>query len=203
MGTKRRRRTRCRYEDVPVGFQHYLAYGDFDQACLADPETGWVRLFLFAVDHGFDQRRTVWRAVRDRIVAEWVKGHPATRPFGWWEHDAPRWQRADLPPPIADMTDEVLERCAEPRRQVSGPRPLYEVSDTWPELSHGCPLEFDRPVDPADLPRFEAQASYLDRHGLLSGDERSRLPADAFEIETVFVDDDEIDEGDPDTPGSM
>lgn len=37
-----------------------------------------------------------------------------------------------------------------------------------------------RAIDPADPPRFESEATYLDRHGLLTAAERRRLPADAF-----------------------
>lgn len=41
------------------------------------------------------------------------------------------------------------------------------------------------PFDPEDPPRYESEASYLDRHRLLSAAERKALPADAFELETV------------------
>ena len=36
-------------------------------------------------------------------------------------------------------------------------------------------------IDPDDPPVFESQAAYLDRHKLLSDDERESFPADAFE----------------------
>ncbi len=196
MGTKRRRRSRGRYETIPVGFEHFLAYGDFQAACEADRDTGWVKVFQFAVDHAYEQRRVVWVSVRDRQLADWVASRPGTRPWAWWEYDAPRWHRADLPVTLADMPDGALRELAEPRRQVSGPRPLHEMTDTWPQFSYGCALQFDRPIDVADPPQFEAQATYLSRHGLLSSEEQSRLPADAFEVETVVVDDDEVHEGD-------
>jgi len=35
-------------------------------------------------------------------------------------------------------------------------------------------------IDPADPPVFESQAAYLDRHKLLTEEERECLPADAF-----------------------
>jgi hypothetical protein len=40
-------------------------------------------------------------------------------------------------------------------------------------------------IDPADPPRFESQAAYLQRHGFLSDAERRRLPADAFAPECI------------------
>lgn len=43
--------------------------------------------------------------------------------------------------------------------------------------------------DPANPPRFESQASYLDRHGLLTTAERRRLPADAFAPELIVCED--------------
>jgi hypothetical protein len=46
-------------------------------------------------------------------------------------------------------------------------------------------------IDPNNPPRFESQAAYLERHGLLSPEERRRLPADAFEPELVTTDDDD------------
>lgn len=40
-------------------------------------------------------------------------------------------------------------------------------------------------IDPEHPPRFESEAAYLDRHGLLTAEERRRLPVDAFALETV------------------
>ena len=201
MGTKRRRRSRGRHESIPAAFEHYLLHGDFEAACEADPDSGWLKAYLFAVYHAYEQRRVVWSTIRDRLMADWVACRPGTRPWAWWEFDAPRWTRGDLPTTLEDLPDQVLSQFAEPRRQVSEPRPLHETSDSWPEFSHGCALEFDRPIDLADPPRFEAQATYLSRHGLLSSEEQSRLPGDAFEVGTVVVDDDEVHEGDTLTPG--
>ena len=40
-------------------------------------------------------------------------------------------------------------------------------------------------IDPADPPRYEAQATYLRRYGLLLRGEEKRLPPDAYEPEAV------------------
>lgn len=52
-----------------------------------------------------------------------------------------------------------------------------------------------RAIDPTDPPRFESEAAYLERHGLLSAVERRRLAADAFapEVLAIDLDDDGVD----------
>jgi hypothetical protein len=42
-------------------------------------------------------------------------------------------------------------------------------------------------IDPEDPPRFESQASYLKRHGLLEPGEERRLKAKDFEPETIAI----------------
>jgi hypothetical protein len=31
----------------------------------------------------------MWEAMREELLAVWVQEHPGTRPWGWWEYDAP------------------------------------------------------------------------------------------------------------------
>jgi hypothetical protein len=52
---------------------------------------------------------------------------------------------------------------------------------TWPRLSE----EGVVPFDPNDPPRYEAQAAYLERHGLLLPGERRLLRKRDFEPERV------------------
>jgi hypothetical protein len=64
----------------------------------------------------------------------------------------------------------------------------------------GIPAYWSRPVpgdlrgrrepsyDPAHPPRYEAQATYLDRHGLLLGAERRRLTERDFAPERITAD---------------
>src|SRR4051812_11143425 len=33
----------------------------------------------------------LWLALRDELVGDWVASSPGTRPWGWWEFEAPRW----------------------------------------------------------------------------------------------------------------
>jgi len=51
-----------------------------------------------------------------------------------------------------------------------------------------------RAIDPEDPPRYEVQAAYLARLGLLSPAERMALPTDALEDEVVLpATDDQVD----------
>ncbi len=49
------------------------------------------------------------------------------------------------------------------------------------------------PIDPNDPPLFEAQATYLERHGLLLPGERRRLTGRDFEAEAVMPSANELD----------
>jgi hypothetical protein len=48
-------------------------------------------------------------------------------------------------------------------------------------------------LDPDDPPRYESEATFLDRHGLLSAAERLALPPDAFDAEVVLPHTDDPD----------
>ena len=47
----------------------------------------------FAVDRRLlddpDLLRGPWQAHRDEVLAEWIEDRPGTRPWAWWEFDAP------------------------------------------------------------------------------------------------------------------
>jgi hypothetical protein len=145
--------------------------------------------------------RALWGEHRDEVLAEWIAEAPGTRPWAWWQLEAP-----------------------EPRRRLGGigtekwvglpaHAPVYAFgipaawTDEWETRYysgravdiHGQPIgqEFRGhdfrgvAIDPDDPPRFESEAAYLDRHGLLAADERADLPAEAFEPELVLAGDDE------------
>lgn len=99
-----------------------------------------------------------WAAWKAQAVVEHAARYPGHRPHLWWRHDAP-----------------------EPRRQVGG-RPGQPGV-----LLMGYGIVVSYPADPDDPPRFESQAAYLRRHGLLLPGELRRLTAAAFEPEIVVV----------------
>lgn len=34
------------------------------------------------------ESREAWKAQKKAIMAEWLREHPGTRPWGWWEYEA-------------------------------------------------------------------------------------------------------------------
>jgi hypothetical protein len=119
----------------------------------------------------------VWAANANRIVAEHVNDYPGSRPQRWWEYSA-----------------------IEPRLRVGGVgTPLCQCSAYTLVLRDGVPADWRRhgdflgdreidihpPIDPNDPPRFESEAAYLLRLGLLLPGERERLLPEDFEPEEV------------------
>lgn len=118
---------------------------------------------------GEEALQALWTAHRAWILEQWITARPGSRPFGWWKYEAP-----------------------EPRRRLGGVGTLS--NDRHPLLELGIPTHWQiarpasvdrRELDPSDPPRYESQAAYLDRLGLLSADERRRLDATAYEDERV------------------
>ena len=136
-----------------------------------------------AVEVGFftsnERLLEVWQELGREVVEAWIKDNPGTRPDQWWASDSP----------------------SAPRRRLGGtgtPRPEEPADD--PDLDFGIPGVdawvsdeeaeiYNRPssgIDPEDPPTYESQASYLDRHGLLTDAERAVLDAQGWpEPETV------------------
>ena len=84
----------------------------------------------------------VWQAKRDALLAEWLRRTPGTRPWGWWQFSAPRWNRADLPRRCRDLGDDYLRWLCEPRRRVGGTGTrLCEALNSAPVHDFGLPSE--------------------------------------------------------------
>jgi hypothetical protein len=106
--------------------------------------------------------RDVWAEHAEAIVQHHIRKAPGTRPLRWWQYDAP-----------------------EPRRRLGGTgTPLHECSAYIAPFEFGVPSAWrtqgdffpsGTPINPADPPRFESEAKYLLRHGLLLSGERERL----------------------------
>jgi hypothetical protein len=127
-----------------------------------------------------------WETHRAEVLRWWIERFPGTRPDAWWRFDAPRstegagtWMAGTLP----------LQR-----RRLGGTG--EHGGGLYPILRYGIPISWRwRPAgvlylvtstvgrgmaDPRDPPRFEAQATYLRRHGLLGSAEASRLTEQDF-----------------------
>jgi hypothetical protein len=112
-----------------------------------------------------------WRAHRAALLVEWVQVRPGTRPWAWWQWDAPERRR---------------------RRLAGGGEPYAG------DLAYGLPRYWTTPalaahvsslaLDAANPPTFESEAAYLERQDGLTRDERPRLPPNAFDPAVIAMD---------------
>lgn len=150
----RRRRRRRRTDGLTKAERSQLLYGSW-----------WFQ--KEPIPH--EERRALWEERRDELMGEWIQEEPGTRPWAWWEFDAPeRRRRIDgKPHPFDNPTREaeIRERAAE------NPEPVHDATCLW----YGCP-RFMIVLPGRDMDDFEAvyesQREYLDRLGLLTADER-------------------------------
>lgn len=121
-----------------------------------------------------------WNRLGEAITAEWAQEHPGTRPSCWWDYSSPRW--------------EAQPNICAARVKVSGSgtpthvaHPEYRME--WNHFAYGVPKRWEAGDDPVTAipPLFEAQATYLERHGLLLPGERKRLSLHDFQPECVPV----------------
>jgi hypothetical protein len=193
--TKRQRRTRDHQPDVSDAIVYLLEFGRIPPKGLCDT---WFDAFELSTTHNREARQRAWEAVRLDVLADWIETRPGTRPHAWWEFDAPEPQRRR----VGGIGDD---------HAVGGWHQDYSLGlpnywfDPWlvtyyngaATNIHGAPIgtEYhagDFPYvayDANDPPTFESQATYLQRHGLLTPAERRRVPPDAFAPEAITDDD--------------
>jgi|ERR1035437_9785241 hypothetical protein len=130
---------------------------------------------LLCLDEAGVRKR--WDACKDELLAQWRNTYPGTRPSHWWKWDAPRQSTLATPEPEPEEVEvpaETPEPLPEGRKFLSGAGcPAHMVLAFLPQYSMGLPVGWVG-VDPADLPKFESQAAFLQRHGLLSSSEAAR-----------------------------
>lgn len=195
-----------RYEGVSEAAFEYLLTGE-------NSGSAWDVLLLRGDD---DALRDAWNVVRDDVIEWWQRERPGRRPPVWWQLDAPAWSEPiparwagwffvpSLREPrrrlggIGTPAHEALNvtpswHCGIPTSWVS---PFDEAYYNGRARDiHGKPIgERYRDGDftglaprTDDPPRFESQATYLDRHGLLTNAERRRLSPDDLEDEVLRV----------------
>jgi len=89
MPTNRTRRVRRRSADTEWQ-REFLVYGIRESD---PPEVRRRPLVFMAECNGCFARslvaREMWAEIKDAELARWIKERPGTRPYGWWEFDAP------------------------------------------------------------------------------------------------------------------
>jgi hypothetical protein len=116
MPTNRNRRTRKSTKAaIPKALIYFFETGSTDQSGFIESER--VNPFLIMDDRKGSRLEKNWHLYRDRVISDWIKKHPCSRPHGFWKFD----------------------KSEEPRKQ------------------------------------FETQATYLQKHGLLTAGEKAHL----------------------------
>lgn len=100
-----------------------------------------------------EQLREKWESQKEVILSDWIVKYPGNRPWAWWLCDA-----------------------KEPRQRIGGKgQSMNEKYPAWGEYyNKSIPVSWHS-IDPDNPPRFESEASYLDRQGLLTTAEKKRL----------------------------
>ena len=155
--------------------------------------------------------RAAWVEARDTLLAAWIPQHPGTRPAAWWAYDAPQ---EPVHARLCGPADTAAQRrrlggIGTPAHEVLNYAPAFAagIPTAWVSRFdeqfyngrardiHGAPIGTTyheghfAGLAPrrADPPRFESQATYLERHGLLPAIERRSLPAAAFDPDVLAI----------------
>ncbi len=192
MPTKRTRISRNILPQVSPEKLFFLSDGLFGE----NLERESYELFLVQGDN--NARHALWSEHREEILKAWIIERPGTRPRLWWRYDAPEPERKRLGG-IGTPAHEVLNYV---------PSFNLGISDQWIDgddvalyngrMRHAITSEritnngkwregnfTGDAIDPSNPPRYESQAAYLARHGLLAAEEKRRLKPADFEPEIV------------------
>ena len=134
------------------------ALAELDPDLRRDLETGHS---FFERYETIEDMRAAWNAVGDELTNEFIRQHPGTRPFAWWilEHKQER--------PINPDGGADDKHLAQLRREAR-----FGFLDTRIWLSRLIPIQED-------------QTFYLQRSGLLTDDELSRIPFEEPDDDTI------------------
>jgi hypothetical protein len=141
------------------------------------PGLGWAEVYFTREE----ALKTLWSENRKHLVKQWRKAHPGKRPFGWWKYEAPE------PRDRVRGIGAELHKCTPIGQVYEFGIPTMFLDDFHTEIVERCgktlaDYEF---YDDNNPPAYEAQATYLERHGLLTPDEKRRLKPKDFEPEFV------------------
>ncbi len=141
-----------------------------------------------------DAKQKILAQCRDFILTEWVRQRPGTRPAFWWATQAPEKARRRLggrgDPAFMHLADLETYEHGIPTTFLDPWQVDYyngRAGDVHGNKigSHNEGDFAGRAIDPKDLPRFESEATFLQRHGLLLPGEKPRLRKKDFEPEVI------------------
>ena|GEM_PF-1207906 len=169
----------------------FLIHGRADNSEVAE-------VLIFQFSHNYKLQKKVWNDAKVEILKQFIKDYPCQRPWGWWEYEAlkepvNKWIHGRFD----SAQRKRLGGIGTPDFEVLAYAPSFEFGlpmgyvNQWQvdyyngrsKDIHGNPIGTEYKdgdfkgvaVDPDDPPTFESQASYLDRHGLLSQVEKIYL----------------------------
>ena len=131
---------------------------------------------------GFKEQRTneLWEKHKSKFLPAYIKLYPGRRPYAWWQFDSPGLRER-----VGGSGAEQPEFLRVSQTYSHGIPDLWFSAldaEIWPKWA-------DHAVDPEDLPKFEAEATFLKRHKLLTPTEIKRLTGQDFEPEEIELDD--------------
>ena len=110
-------------------------------------------------------KEKLWDLHKDEILPRWIKKNPWTRPFAWWELDAP-WNEKRKP----EIHRGYKKYFPKVRKMVNGRGKL----NLGLFYQFGVPCDWAE-IDTADPPLYETEGAYLKRHGLLTEEEEKLM----------------------------
>ena len=150
------RKPRVVKQIISLALRSYLETGNYQ----TDTEEA-ADVFLMELT---PKMRTTWDSCRAEIMGEWIQRNPCSRPWAFWKLDS------------------------EPRQRLGGTgTPSYEVLAYSRRFERGLPAGWISKrdediynlkgvaINPEDPPYFESEATFLDRHGLLTESEKRYL----------------------------
>jgi len=171
----KRRKPKFRRSDYPGWMIEFLQFGQVSEVTEVNPLE--LLIWQHPGDADREQMRNVWLACRDDILRDWVKQRPGSRPTAWWQYDTHEQRKR-------------LSGSGTARHEVLNMTPVFRfgIPDNWctdmdarlwPHLN--C-----TPIDPADPPVFESEATHLKRLALFQPRELKWLKETDFKPEVVI-----------------